>query len=172
MGSDGNFYVGNLSEFPASKTSKILKITPAGQISVYAQGLTTVLGVAFDAQGQLYALETSAPVTQQGSPVIPGTGRVVRVKSDGSLEPVATGLTFPTAMTFGPDGKLYVSNNGFGFPPGKGEIVRVDTSVSIPTTAPTTGAGYDALSTVWLAMIAGILLITVGWLARKRSAQA
>jgi hypothetical protein len=172
MGSDGNFYVGNLSEFPASKTAKILKITPAGQISVRAQGLTAVLGVAFDAQGQLYALETSAPVTQPGPPVTPGTGRVVRIKSDGSLEPDATGLTFPTAMTFGPDGKLYVSNNGFGFPAGKGEIVRIDTSVSIPSTAPTTGGSYDALSTAWLALIAGVLFIAVGWLARRRSVRS
>jgi hypothetical protein len=28
-------------------------------------------------------------------------------------------------MTMGPDGALYVSNFGFGFPPGAGEIKRV-----------------------------------------------
>ena len=28
-------------------------------------------------------------------------------------------------MTFGPDGALYVSNYGFGFPPGAGQIVKV-----------------------------------------------
>jgi hypothetical protein len=28
-------------------------------------------------------------------------------------------------MTVGPDGNLYVSNNGFGAPPGAGEIVKV-----------------------------------------------
>jgi hypothetical protein len=38
----------------------------------------------------------------------------VRVSHSGSLETIASGLTFPTAMTFGPDGNLYVSNNGFG----------------------------------------------------------
>jgi hypothetical protein len=30
---------------------------------------------------------------------------------------IATGLFLPTAMTFGPDGALYVSNFGFGVPP-------------------------------------------------------
>ena len=36
-------------------------------------------------------------------------------------------LVFPTAMTFGPDGALYVSNFGFGVPPiGLGQIVRID----------------------------------------------
>jgi len=54
---------------------------------------------------------------------------VVCVNGDGSLTTVATGLTFPTGMTFGPDGALYVSNNGFGVPvPGAGQIVRINTS--------------------------------------------
>ena len=41
------------------------------------------------------------------------------------IEGVATGLVVPTAMTFGPDGKLYVSNFGAA-PPGTGQIVRID----------------------------------------------
>ena len=38
------------------------------------------------------------------------------------------GLTFPTAMTLGPDGNLYVSDFGyfFGGGAGLGEVVRVD----------------------------------------------
>ena len=39
---------------------------------------------------------------------------------------IASGLTFPTAMTFGPAGALYVSNNGFGYPPdGEGQILKI-----------------------------------------------
>ncbi len=45
--------------------------------------------------------------------------------NSGNWEEVVKGLTFPTAMTFGPDGDLYVSNFGFGFPPGQGEILRI-----------------------------------------------
>ena len=123
----GNFYVGNLDEFPATQgTSKVWKITPSGQISVFAESFTTVLGLAFDKEGQLYVLEASASVTNPGPPVIPGTGRVVRVTRSGGLQTVASGLTFPTAMTFGPDEKLYISNCGFGCPAGAGEIVRVN----------------------------------------------
>ena len=43
----------------------------------------------------------------------------------GTWETVAAGLTFPTAMTFGRDGKLYVSNFGYNARPGQGQIVRI-----------------------------------------------
>jgi hypothetical protein len=79
------------------------------------------LGLTFEAKGQLYALETS---TVAGGPT-PGTGMVVRVTSSG-LQTVATGLTVPTAMTFGSDGNLYVSNIGYGAPLGAGQIVKIN----------------------------------------------
>jgi len=51
---------------------------------------------------------------------------VLRVRDDDTLEEIPTGLFVPTAMTFGPDGPLYVSNVGFGPPPvGLGEVVRI-----------------------------------------------
>jgi hypothetical protein len=118
----GNFYVGNLNTFPVVPgSSKVYKITPSGQISVFAEGLTTVLGVAFDNRHRMYVLETS---TVAGPPT-PGTGKVVRVDRPGRQTEIASGLTFPTAMTFGPDGALYVSHMGFGFPAGQGEILRI-----------------------------------------------
>jgi len=120
----GNFYVGNLNIFPIEEGSaKIYKITPSGRIKIVAEGLTTVLGVAFDARGRMYALENT---TGNAFPT-PGTGRVVRVNRAGELETIASGLTLPTAMTFGPDGNLYVSNIGFGPPlPGLGEILKIE----------------------------------------------
>jgi len=58
-----------------------------------------------------------------------GTGVVVRVNPSGTIETIATGLSFPAGMTFGPDGALYVSNFGFGFfnalPLNSGQIVRI-----------------------------------------------
>jgi hypothetical protein len=39
---------------------------------------------------------------------------------------IATGLTLPTAMTFGLEGALNVSNFGFGSP--FGQIVRIEVS--------------------------------------------
>ncbi|MEO7335096.1 MAG: ScyD/ScyE family protein, partial [Caldimonas sp.] len=121
---DGAFYVGNLNPFPiAEGSSKILKITRKGRIEVFAEGFTTVLGVAFDDRGRLHVLENTT-----GNPFpTPGTGRVIRVDRSGKRSVIASGLLLPTAMTFGPDGNLYVSNRGFGFPPADlGEIVKIE----------------------------------------------
>ncbi len=118
----GNFYVGNLHTFSIQEgSSKILKVTPSGQVETVVTGLTTVLGVAFDAEGYMYILENAT-----GNPFpTPFRGKVLRV-TDNGLEEIATGLFLPTALTFGPDGALYVSNVGFGPPPvGLGQIVRI-----------------------------------------------
>jgi sugar lactone lactonase YvrE len=119
----GNFYVGNLSTFPAVPgISSVYKITPGGQISVYATGFNMVLGLAFDQLGGLYVLENT---TNNPFPT-PGTGDIVRIDPSGSKQVITSGLNLPTGMTFGPDGKLYVSNWGFGPPAiGGGEIVQI-----------------------------------------------
>jgi hypothetical protein len=123
VASDGtNFFVGNLGVFPIVDGSQvILKITPSGQARIVASGFTTILGLAFDSHGKLYVLEN----TTGGNPYpTPGTGKILRLSSDGSTTEIATGLNLPTAMTFGPDGNIYVSSWGFGSP-GMGEIDKV-----------------------------------------------
>jgi hypothetical protein len=120
----GNFFFGNLGTFPVEPGSaKILKLNLSGRLEPWVTGLTTVLGLAFDAEGRLYVLESMTAAGAPG-PNQFGTGRVVRVGRSGELETIYSGLSFPTAMTFGPDGSLYVSNLGFAGP-GAGEIVRV-----------------------------------------------
>ena len=124
---NGRFFVGNLSTFPVIPgSSKILEINNGGKIKSIISGLTTVVGVAFDAQGRMYVLETDTVPGFPG-PAAAGSGTVVRVNDDGTLTTIASGLVFPTAMTFGPDGALYISNFGFGLPPvGLGQIVRIE----------------------------------------------
>ncbi|HAK07061.1 MAG TPA: ScyD/ScyE family protein, partial [Spartobacteria bacterium] len=113
-----------LNTFPiVPGSSKVLKITPTGQISVFASGLTTILGVAFDSAGRLYVLENTTGTGNQFP--TPGTGKVIRIES-GNRTLIASGLFLPTAMTFGPDGALYVSNVGFGPPPnGLGQVLKI-----------------------------------------------
>jgi len=70
----------------------------------------------------MYVLESSTG----GVAPVPFTGDVVRIDPNGARTVLANGLLFPTAMTFGADGSLYVSNFGFGGPAGAGQIVRID----------------------------------------------
>jgi len=122
-----NLYFSTLGTFPVVPgTESIYKLTTSGSVKLVASGLTAVLGVAFDSQGRLYALETDTVAGFPG-PAAVGTGQVVRVNHDGTQTTIANGLTFPTAMTFGPDGRLYVSNQGYAFPPGAGQIVVINT---------------------------------------------
>jgi hypothetical protein len=118
-----NFFVGNLERFPIhGETSKVMKITPDGDITTVAIDFSTILGLAFDRKHRLYVLENTT-----GNPFpTPGTGKVLRIDGKHQYTEIATGLFLPTAMTFGPDGNLYVSNVGFGPPPvGLGQVVKV-----------------------------------------------
>jgi hypothetical protein len=133
---EGNFYVGNLNTFPINVTAaKILTLSsePSGShipgldpwddhvihVAGSRAGFATVVGVEFGPDGLLYAIELSPAA---GYPT-PGVGKVVRINWKGDIEDVVTGLSVPTAMTFGPDGALYISNWGAA-PAGMGQIVR------------------------------------------------
>jgi hypothetical protein len=121
----GVFYVGNLNTFPiVPGSSKIMQVTLSGALSTVKTNLTTVLGVTFDNLGRMYVLENT---TTAGSPT-PGEGDIVRF-TGGRREVLVSGLALPTAITFGPDGALYVSNLGFGPPTsgeeGPGQVLRI-----------------------------------------------
>jgi hypothetical protein len=138
---DGSLFVGNLNLFPIDpQWARILSISKSDQddfdnlppglqparghrIVSSKAGFTTVVAVDFGPDGLLYVLELSDAA---GGPT-PGFGKVVRVQRSGDIEDVVTGLSVPTGMTFGPGGRLYVSNWGAG-PAGMGQILRFDIS--------------------------------------------
>jgi len=141
---DGKFYIGNLGLFPITPdSSKVMSFNIGAcpwpflfgfgcgdepqklRLSGSRAGFTTVVAVDFGPDGLLYALELSDNPPFPAPPGFPmaGYGKVVRVNRTGDIEEVATGLTGPTGMTFGPDGYLYVSN--FGAAPSGGEILRI-----------------------------------------------
>jgi hypothetical protein len=120
----GNFFLGNLGTFPVVPgTQTVFKLTPSGHLKPWATGLTTILGLAFDHRGRMYVLETA----NHAGPPTPGMGDIVRIDPSGRQTTIVSGLTFPTGMTMGPDGALWVSNQGFGPTiPGFGQILRID----------------------------------------------
>jgi sugar lactone lactonase YvrE len=120
---DGALFVSNLGTFPITTgAERVFRIDrQSGSVGIVKRNLTTVLGLDFDDHGRMYVLET----TEGGGFPVPGTGRVLRFNKDGTRSVIVKGLFFPTAMRFGPDGRLYISNKGYG-PPQPGEILRVD----------------------------------------------
>jgi len=119
----GGLYIANLGLFDPSDRAgdeHVWRLTGHRTLKVRATGVEKVLGLAFRG-GQLYALEMS---TTAGTPT-PGTGAIVRVNRHGPPETIVSGLTFPTGMTVGPNGAFYVSNQGFGFGAGQGQILRI-----------------------------------------------
>ena len=124
--SAGRFVLGNLGLFDpgAQGHAQVFRLTMGGQLTEIASGLTAVTGVAVH-NGQIYALEAFTGFYAPAPPVA-HTGTVVRLGRDDLWHTIVSGLSFPTAMTFGNGNTLYISNKGFGQPTNRsGEIVKV-----------------------------------------------
>lgn len=127
VGTDGNLYVCQFGQAPYSPGSgRIDTVAPDGKVTEGAiKNLTTPIDIAFAPDGTTYILQYAAQFSAQQLRYVPFGGEVLRLKADGSTEPVVTNLVFPTSMTFGPDGALYVTNYGNESNDGQGQILRV-----------------------------------------------
>ncbi|MFT4040374.1 MAG: ScyD/ScyE family protein [Thermomicrobiales bacterium] len=150
---DDNAYVSFETTPPyAEGSTKVVKITPEGEVSDVWTGLTRVADVVFGPDGALYAAELSTNNTESFPFVHPHTGRIVKQTGPDTQEVVAEGLDFPVGLGFGPDGALYVTGpaNGAtvedGGNPGAGWLARVELDSSAapasdpPTCVPATPA--------------------------------
>jgi hypothetical protein len=137
---NGDLYLGNLGQFPIQQTFQRvitlsqhlgfidtmpgLETKPTDlnkfRVANSRAGFTTIVSLKLGPDGLLYALELS---DADGFPGL-GNGKVIRLKTDGTLQEVVTGLSVPTGMAFGPDHALYVSNLGAA-PAGQGQILRI-----------------------------------------------
>jgi hypothetical protein len=142
---DGGVYVGTLTALPfPDGAAKVLHVAEDGTVTDAWTGLTAVTGIAVGPDGILYAAEMATENLEQPPFFQPGTGKVVRQTGPASAEEVATGLTFPISLAFGPDGNLYVGLPAIGANAGEGVVLRLATAAAPAGTPPAPSASPAA----------------------------
>ena len=145
----GRLNVAFLSGAPFVPGSSRLERISGSSTEVVVPNLTMVVDMEAGPDGNMYVLQYSAEFVLAPPPPghRPNSGRVLRVGANG-LEEMAGGLNFPTKMVFGPDGALYVTNNGAHSPAKSGEILKLTlpssgtpVQIGAPAAQPAPGAG-------------------------------
>jgi plastocyanin/sugar lactone lactonase YvrE len=145
---EGNLYIAQFSPAPYFEgSSTVDRISPSGQIEVgYISNLTNAIEIAFDSGGIMYVLQFASAFNPEKLVYKPGGGKLLRVLQDRSTEEVVTGLSFPTAMKFSPDGTLYISNFGHQANDGQGQVLKVrigDLAAVAPPVGQTSGKQWE-----------------------------
>lgn len=95
---NGNIY---MADFGATLSSapgtKVFKITPEGEVSIFADGLVGASGNDFDANGNLIQANI-------------GSGTVSQITPDGSVTTITTGFSQPVGVTVDENGDFFVCN--------------------------------------------------------------
>ena len=172
-GPDGSLYVGLQGGAPfPSGAAKVLRVARDGTVGDVVGGLTAVVALTVGPDRLLYVVEFgSFDGASQPPDWKPGSGRVLRVRADGTTQAVADGLNAPNGIAFDRAGDLYVTVNSSTAPQAgpQGQVVRFDgvaaaggttprARAQVPTQLPRTGSGGDPL---W-AGLAGIGLLLAG----------
>ena len=138
VGPDGAYYVSELTGVPFVDTrANVYRVVPADEPQMFFMqdacltGFKMILDMAFDGQGNLYVIQHATGAIQQTGPgvlirVTPDTSRsdICAQYQAGTRTTVHSGLSRPTSVVVGPDGAIYVSNNGTTM--GGGEVLRIE----------------------------------------------
>ena len=134
---DGGVYVGFLgSGAHLDGTSKVIKVTPDGEVSDFWTGLTMVTGLFVGPDGTLHALEMSTGNTEDPPNIYPNTGRIVRQTGSANLDVLVTGLNYPISMALGADGGIYISGPAMATDGRAGGIIRINPVAGEPIAVP------------------------------------
>jgi hypothetical protein len=128
-GPDGAYYISQLTGFPFPEgEAKIYRVGSDGQPTVYADGFTQLTDLAFDTEGNLYALQYANQSLWKGNL----DGSVIKIAPDGTRTTILSGngLESPTALTIGADSAIYVTNRGDH--PGQGQVLKIENPKSVP----------------------------------------
>jgi hypothetical protein len=129
LGPGGDLFVGEFTGFPFPVgAANVYRVSPGGDVEVYASGFTNIIDIAFDGAGNLYVLEFARNGLLSGDP----TGALWRVTPEGTRTEIAVeGLTLvsPGGLVVG-EGAVFVSNRSTSA--GEGEVVRIALEEVLP----------------------------------------
>lgn len=151
---DGSLTLSEYTYFPYPENeARILSVNPDDlSMKTIYDGFTQLTGVAYDADGSLYALQhinsSEWKNIQQGG-VITGDigGSLIKIAKDGTRTTVwsGNGLEAASGITVGADGNLYISNRARLA--GAGQVIRIDPrATKVPE--PNAGAGLLAIAAI------------------------
>jgi hypothetical protein len=144
---DGSLTISEYTYFPYPEgEARIFSVNSDDlSITTIADGFTQLTGVAYDPDGNLYALQhinsSEWKEIQQGG-IITGdiSGSLIKIATDGTRETIwsGDGLEAASGITYGPDGNLYIANRARLA--GTGQIIKIDPrAVKVPE--PTSAIG-------------------------------
>jgi hypothetical protein len=150
---DGSLTVSEYTYFPYPENeARIFSVGDDLSIKTIQDGFTQLTGVAYDADGSLYALQhinnSEWKEIQQGG-VITGdiSGSLIKIAKDGTRTTIwdGKGLEAASGITVGADGNLYISNRARLA--GAGQVIKIDPRAKkVPE--PSAAIGLVALGTL------------------------
>jgi len=102
LGPDGNIYVGELAHFEPG-AARVWKLSPSGKILSWRGGFSTITGVAFGSQNELYVSQLLAPNPAGGPP-----GLVTKVMQHSNAR-TSMPVPLPGGVAADMDGNVFVS---------------------------------------------------------------
>jgi len=134
LDSEGNFFVADTSN------NRVARVTPTGKVEKYIDGLNTPVDLAFNTFGELLICEYGGQrvtalspakkrrvfvsgFTPHGLAFLPdnltlvndlSNKRIVLVRSDGNIAPLATNIDTPIGLAVGPSGDVYAPESKAG----------------------------------------------------------
>ena len=127
----GGAYVADLTAAPyVEGSAKVRHVGLDGTVTDAWTGLTAVTGLGVGPDGALYVAELSSQTSDAEPFLTANSGRILRQTGPDASAAVASGLDYPVALGFGPDGGLYVSVPAFGADNGTGEIIRLEATAT------------------------------------------
>jgi sugar lactone lactonase YvrE len=141
VGPDGAWYVGQLTGYPFTPgASRVWRIDPeargvacdaaatTGPCTLFAEGLTAIIDIAFGPDDKLYVLEIAknGVLALEGGDPSPEdlVGALLRMDGPTTFTEIASeGLVTPAGLAIGADGRMFVTN--YGIFPSDGQVVEV-----------------------------------------------